>query len=150
MRRRVRYRRRDFQLLGNPLHKRDTRHPPNGKLDLGVLPCRHYRYAARCRGVSVNNPDHSFTDTNGARWTACSECNRGGNGNDKDKCACGWQVTEWNGLGCFLGIAIIGDIAARKPLTRGQKRYRRYLISGDSFKSFIDFCRWDQGYNYER
>ena len=26
---------------------------------------------------------HSFTE-DGRRWTACSECNRGGNGNDKD------------------------------------------------------------------
>jgi hypothetical protein len=30
----------------------------------------------------------------------------------------------------------------RKP-TRSQQRYRRYMEYGDSFDSFIDFCRWD-------
>jgi hypothetical protein len=62
---------------------------------------------------------HSFTDYNGKIWTACCECNRGGNGNDKDKCSCGWQCTEWNELGCFLGVAIVGEQASSVPAERG-------------------------------
>jgi hypothetical protein len=49
---------------------------------------------------------HSFTDTKGLRWVACSECERGGNGSDKDKCSSGWQVKQFNGLGCFAGTEI--------------------------------------------
>jgi hypothetical protein len=48
----------------------------------------------------------SFKDKKGRWWIACSECNRGGNGNDKDKCSCGWQVKKFNGSGCYLGTLI--------------------------------------------
>lgn len=34
----------------------------------------------------------------------------------------------------------------RKP-TRAQRRYRRFLEYGDSFDSFIDFCKWDAQVN---
>jgi len=34
----------------------------------------------------------------------------------------------------------IGEI--RKP-TRSQQRYKRHLEYGDSFESFIEFCKWD-------
>lgn len=44
---------------------------------------------------------HSFKDTKGLLWVACSECERGGNGSDPDKCSCGWRVKRFNGLGCF-------------------------------------------------
>jgi len=44
---------------------------------------------------------HSFRDSGGKLWVACSECDRGGNGLDKDKCSCGWRVKRFNGLGCF-------------------------------------------------
>lgn len=84
---------------------------------------------------------HSFTDDDGKRWTACCECNRGGRGNDLDKCSCGWKSTEWDYNGCFIGTAIVGEPAKPKKLTRSQKRYRRYLDIGDCFESFIDFCR---------
>jgi len=84
---------------------------------------------------------HSFTDSAGRRWTACCECNRGGNGNDRDKCVAGWQCVEWNGLGCFLGSPIVGE-PALKP-SRAKQRYRRFLEYGDSFQTFLDFCRWD-------
>jgi len=30
----------------------------------------------------MNETVHSFKDSNGKQWTACCECNRGGNGND--------------------------------------------------------------------
>ena len=75
-------------------------------------------------------------------WTACANCNRGGNGNDKNKCSCGWQTTELNGLGCYLGSEIVGEILPRKKLTRSQKRYRRYLDSDSS----LSFGEWLQNY----
>lgn len=46
---------------------------------------------------------HSFKDTRGALWVACSECERGGNGSDQDKCSCGWRVKKFNKKGCFSG-----------------------------------------------
>ena len=39
----------------------------------------------------------------GKPWTACCECDRGGNGSAKDKCASGWKCKKWNYLGCFMG-----------------------------------------------
>lgn len=86
---------------------------------------------------------HSFTDDAGKAWTACCECDRGGNGNAKDKCSCGWQCTKWNGLGCFLGTAIVGEPAKPPKRSRSQERYKRFLEYGDGFSSFIEFCRWD-------
>jgi hypothetical protein len=49
---------------------------------------------------------HSFVDSKGKQWTACSECNRGGNGRDTDKCSSGWKTKKFNGMGCFCGSAI--------------------------------------------
>ena len=46
---------------------------------------------------------HSYKDSKGHLWIACSECERGANGTDKDKCSCGWKVKRYNGLGCFIG-----------------------------------------------
>ena len=51
---------------------------------------------------------HSYKDTKGKLWVACCECNRGGNGKDKDKCSAGWQTKRWNHLGCFMGTLIEG------------------------------------------
>ncbi|MDR3593800.1 hypothetical protein [Clostridium sp.] len=34
---------------------------------------------------------------------ACSECERGGNGADKDKCSSGGAVKKFKGTGCFSG-----------------------------------------------
>ena len=84
---------------------------------------------------------HSFDDGKGRRWTACCECNRGGNGNDYDKCAAGWQCVTWNKLGCYLGTAIVGE--PRKKPSRAKQRYQRFLEYGDSFETFLDFVRWD-------
>jgi len=72
-------------------------------------------------------------------WTACCHCNRGGNGNDKDKCACGWKETEPSGLGCYLGTAIIGEAKPRPKLTRSQRQYREWLRSdcGVSFGEWL-------------
>jgi len=46
---------------------------------------------------------HSFKDSRGALWVACSECERGGNGNDSDKCSTGGKVKKFNKSGCFSG-----------------------------------------------
>jgi hypothetical protein len=86
---------------------------------------------------------HSFTDKKGKRWTACCECNRGGNGNDKDKCSCGWKITEWDQKGCFIGTEIVGEIKKPKKLSRSKKRYQRFLEYGDCFYTFLDYCYWD-------
>jgi hypothetical protein len=55
---------------------------------------------------------HSFTDTQGLRWVACSECERGGNGSDKDKCSAGGQIKRFNDCGCFAGTEINDEGAA--------------------------------------
>ena len=72
-------------------------------------------------------------------FTACGACNRGGNGNDPNKCACGWQVTKVNGLGCFIGTPIEGNIKAREKLTRSQERWKRCKEVADCYESFRDF-----------
>ena len=73
----------------------------------------------------------------------CHECNRGGNGNDKDKCACGWKQYEKSSKGCFLGLPIVGEIKPRPKVSRAKQRYQRYLKYGDMFDSFLSFCYWD-------
>jgi len=86
---------------------------------------------------------YSFTDSNGKRWTACCECNRGGNGNCKDKCSCGWKFAEWNWMGCYLGSAIVGEIKPKPKMSRSKRRYQRFLEYRDCFESFRDFLSWD-------
>jgi len=49
---------------------------------------------------------NSYKDSRGALWVACSECNRGGNGSDKDKCSSGWNCKRYKGTGCFNGELI--------------------------------------------
>lgn len=51
---------------------------------------------------------YSKRDTRGALFVDCAECNRGGNGNDKDKCSSGWRTKKGNKGGCFLGELIEG------------------------------------------
>ena len=46
---------------------------------------------------------HSFRDNKGMLRVACSECERGGNGSDVDKCSCGFKAKKFNGSGCFIG-----------------------------------------------
>lgn len=75
----------------------------------------------------------------------CHQCNRGGNGNDSDKCSCGWRCTEPTELGCFLGTPIVGEVKSRltPKVSRSKQRYQRYLKYGDGFRSFLDYCYWD-------
>ncbi len=104
-----------------------------------------YRFDGYGEGcfVALDGSRFNPLTEDGKRWTACAECDRGGNGNAKDKCSCGWQCTKLNGLGCFLGTAIVGEPKAQPKLTRSQERYRRFLEYGDGFDSFLGFCRWD-------
>lgn len=45
---------------------------------------------------------HSFKDTRGVLWVACSECERGANGSAD--CACGANAGKrFRNLGCLLG-----------------------------------------------
>jgi hypothetical protein len=46
---------------------------------------------------------YSFYDKKGLLWVACSECERGGNGNGKDKCSCGGGIKRGGLNGCFSG-----------------------------------------------
>lgn len=50
----------------------------------------------------------SGIDSKGKVYVDCSECNRGGNGNDKDKCACGWRHKKGGKGMCFIGTLIEG------------------------------------------
>jgi hypothetical protein len=46
---------------------------------------------------------HSRRDSRGMLYVDCSECTRGGNGTDPNKCSCGWQVKRGRKGGCFVG-----------------------------------------------
>ena len=46
---------------------------------------------------------YSRVDTKGTVYVDCSECERGGNGSDKDKCSCGWKIKHGRRGGCFIG-----------------------------------------------
>ena len=43
--------------------------------------------------------------------TFCHECERGGNGNDQDKCSCGFERKKPTRFGCLLGKKILVEIA---------------------------------------
>lgn len=46
-------------------------------------------------------PTHSKLDTRGKLCVACSECSRGGNG--EQDCSSGWKIKRGGKNGCFLG-----------------------------------------------
>jgi len=45
----------------------------------------------------------SFVDSKGHVFVDCSECDRGGNGTDPEKCSCGWRVKKEKHGGCYIG-----------------------------------------------
>lgn len=51
---------------------------------------------------------HSKKDEQGRVLVDCSECERGGNGSAKDKCACGWQTTRGRQGACYVGTLMKG------------------------------------------
>jgi hypothetical protein len=46
---------------------------------------------------------NSIVDSKGRLFVDCSECKRGGNGSDLDKCSCGFKIKKPHKGGCFLG-----------------------------------------------
>lgn len=46
----------------------------------------------------------SCLDSKGKLYIDCAECNRGGNGEDPEKCSCGHKVTKTQKAGCFIGV----------------------------------------------
>lgn len=63
---------------------------------------------------------HSFYDKNEALYVDCTECERGINGGDKDKCSAGWKHKR-PGLGCFCGTLIKGITPEIWKLSQGVK-----------------------------
>lgn len=56
---------------------------------------------------------YSKIDSKGKLYVDCSECNRGGNGHDIDKCSCGWRIKKGRVGGCFIETLIPGlEVAA--------------------------------------
>ena len=51
----------------------------------------------------MSKAKYSEKDIKGKIFVDCSECERGGNGSDKDKCSSGWRVKKGNKGGCFMG-----------------------------------------------
>ena len=51
---------------------------------------------------------YSELDSKGKLCVDCSECNRGGNGSDNDKCAAGAKIKKGNKGACFCGELIEG------------------------------------------
>ncbi len=56
----------------------------------------------------MNKAKYSEKDTKGKLFVDCSECERGGNGSDKDKCSSGWRHTKGRKGGCFIGTLLAG------------------------------------------
>ena len=50
----------------------------------------------------------SERDTRGMLSVDCSECERGGNGSDPDKCASGWKHKKGRRGACFMGTLLKG------------------------------------------
>ncbi len=50
----------------------------------------------------------SFYDSKGHLYVDCSECERGGNGMDADKCSSGWKIRTQRRGGCYAGTIVSG------------------------------------------
>ncbi len=50
----------------------------------------------------------SERDTRGKLMVDCSECTRGGNGEDADKCSSGARIKKGRKGGCFSGTLLPG------------------------------------------
>lgn len=56
----------------------------------------------------MKKAQYSQSDSRGSALVDCSECDRGGNGSDKDKCSCGWNIKKGKRGSCFSGTLIQG------------------------------------------
>ena len=50
----------------------------------------------------------SERDNRGALYVDCTECERGSNGSDKDKCSAGFRYKKGHRGGCYIGTLIAG------------------------------------------
>jgi hypothetical protein len=55
---------------------------------------------------------YSEPDNRGMIYVDCTECERGANGSDKDKCSAGWRYKKGGMGGCFAGT-LTPEIAER-------------------------------------
>jgi hypothetical protein len=55
----------------------------------------------------------SFYDNKGKLYVDCTECERGHNGSDEDKCSAGWRFKKSHMGGCFIGT-VMPDIDLSK------------------------------------
>lgn len=58
--------------------------------------------------MKTKKAKYSGKDSKGKVYIDCSECDRGGNGSDKDKCSSGWKIKKGGKGMCFIGILIDG------------------------------------------
>ncbi len=79
--------------------------------------------------------------------TFCHQCNRGGNGNDKDLCSAGWRQIKPSPLGCYHGTPIVGEPKKHPKVSRSKERYQRYLDVADFVGSFKEFLLHEQNVN---
>ena len=49
---------------------------------------------------------YSEKDTRGRLYVDCTECNRGINGEDNDKCSAGFKTKKGGQGGCFCGVLL--------------------------------------------
>lgn len=56
----------------------------------------------------------SFNDSRGKLFTDCSECSKGGNGDQS--CSSGWTVTKPKKGGCFMGELLVHLTIIEPPL----------------------------------
>lgn len=67
---------------------------------------------------------YSRSDARGMLYVDCSECERGGNGSEKDKCSCGWQIKRGKQGGCFLGKLRAGlTVSSANAPAQGREAY---------------------------
>ena len=62
----------------------------------------------KAKGKAKRKRVWSYRDTKGRLCVDCSECERGGNGSDPDKCSAGWMHKRGGRGSCFGGVPMPG------------------------------------------
>ena len=50
---------------------------------------------------------YSEINPHGVLFVDCSECTRGGNGTDENRCSCGWRHKRGSKSGCTSGTLLL-------------------------------------------
>jgi hypothetical protein len=58
--------------------------------------------------MSKTTAKYSGKDARGTIYVDCAECDKGGNGNDKNKCSSGGKIKKGDKNMCFSGTLIDG------------------------------------------